>query len=292
MKRERGLAVVTALLVVAVAASAAALMLSQQSAMLDQTAMVATRAQADAYALAGIDWARGVLAEDQRKGAVDSLDEGWAQPIAALPVERAVVSGLIVDEQGKFNLNNLKAPSGQDLRIFRTLLNSLGLPAEELLQVNQGDDFGWPYCYYDQRVAKLVLGPEYGGNRSTVGRCSTAKAPVTAFPGHWAPNGLVFYTGTSFPDRYRNGAFVAFHGSWNRSPQPQAGYLVAFVPADGNSLSSAYELFATGLAGSSTISSDNQAAHRPTGLAVDAGGALYITDDAHGRIWRVVYRGQ
>ena len=138
MKRERGLAVVTALLVVAVAASAAALMLSQQSAMLDQTAMVATRAQADAYALAGIDWARGVLAEDQRKGAVDSLDEGWAQPIAALPVERAVVSGLIVDEQGKFNLNNLKAPSGQDLRIFRTLLNSLGLPAEELLQAVQG----------------------------------------------------------------------------------------------------------------------------------------------------------
>jgi general secretion pathway protein K len=138
MKRERGLAVVTALLIVAVAASAAALMLSQQSAMLDQVAMVSTRAQADAYALAGIDWARGVLAEDQRKGGVDSLDEGWAQPIAALPVERAVVSGLIVDEQGKFNLNNLKAPSGQDLLAFRTLLNSLGLPAEELLQAVQG----------------------------------------------------------------------------------------------------------------------------------------------------------
>jgi glucose/arabinose dehydrogenase len=165
-------------------------------------------------------------------------------------------------------------------------------PAEELLQVNQGDDFGWPYCYYDQRVSKLVLGPEYGGNRSTVGRCSTAKAPVTAFPGHWAPNGLVFYSGTSFPEHYRNGAFVAFHGSWNRAPQPQAGYLVAFVPANGNSLGSTYELFATGLAGSSTITNENQAAHRPTGLAVDASGALYITDDSHGRIWRVVYRGQ
>jgi glucose/arabinose dehydrogenase len=165
-------------------------------------------------------------------------------------------------------------------------------PAEELLQVNQGDDFGWPYCYYDQRVTRLVLGPEYGGNRTTVGRCSTAKAPVTAFPGHWAPNGLAFYTGTSFPEHYRNGAFVAFHGSWNRSPQPQAGYLVAFVPANGNSLASTYELFATGLAGSSTITSDNQAAHRPTGLAVDSSGALYITDDYRGRIWRVVYRGQ
>ena len=64
--RQRGLAAVTALLIVAVAASAAALMLSQQSAMLDQTAMVASRAQADAYAQAGFDWARGVLAEDGR----------------------------------------------------------------------------------------------------------------------------------------------------------------------------------------------------------------------------------
>jgi general secretion pathway protein K len=131
MKRERGLAVVTALLIVAVAASAAALMLSQQSAMLDQVAMVSTRAQADAYALAGIDWARGVLAEDkQRAPEVDSLDEGWAQPIAALPVERAVVSGLIVDEQGKFNLNNLATANDLDKRVFRTLLTSLGLSSD------------------------------------------------------------------------------------------------------------------------------------------------------------------
>jgi general secretion pathway protein K len=127
--RQRGLAVVTALLIVAVAASAAALMLAQQSAMLDQTAMVAVRAQADAYAQAGIDWARGVLAEDKgRRGDVDSLDEGWAQPIAALPVERAVVSGIIVDEQGKFNLNNLdQAATPRDKLVFRTLLGSLGL---------------------------------------------------------------------------------------------------------------------------------------------------------------------
>jgi general secretion pathway protein K len=131
MRRERGLAVVTALLIVAVAASAAALMLSQQSAMLDQVAMVSTRAQADAYALAGIDWARGVLAEDrQRAPDVDSLDEGWAQPIAALPVERAVVSGVIVDEQGKFNLNNLATANDLDNRVFRTLLTSLGLSTE------------------------------------------------------------------------------------------------------------------------------------------------------------------
>lgn len=165
-------------------------------------------------------------------------------------------------------------------------------PAEELFQVDQGDDFGWPYCYYDFRAGRRVLGPEYGGNRATIGRCSTTRASLVAFPGHWAPNGLVFYDGQSYPPRYRNGAFVAFHGSWNRAPQPQAGYLVAFVPANGASLGAAYEVFADGFTGRSTpLTSESQAAHRPTGLAVDPAGALLITDDARGRIWRVVYRG-
>lgn len=134
MNRQRGLAAVTALLIVAVAASAAAMMLRQQSAMLDQTAMVAGRAQADAYAQAGFDWARGILAEDAKgPGGVDSLDEGWAQPIAGLPIERAVVAGAIVDEQGKLNLNNLlngAQKSEPDMKAFGRLLASVGLAPE------------------------------------------------------------------------------------------------------------------------------------------------------------------
>jgi general secretion pathway protein K len=131
VRRQRGVAAVTAILIVAVAASAAAVMLSQQSAMIDQTLMVSARAQADLYAQAGFDWARGVLAEDARRAKdVDSLDEGWAQPIAALPVERATIAGAITDEQGKVNLNNL-APEGTrsdaDVRILRTLLGSLAI---------------------------------------------------------------------------------------------------------------------------------------------------------------------
>ena len=192
---------------------------------------------------------------------------------------------LFVTQHGRDNLY-------QSFPALFTSTDGAENPAEEIFQVNEGDDFGWPYCYFDLRANKRVLGPEYGGNRSTVGRCGTTKATVTTFPGHWAPNGLVFYTGGSFPEHYRNGAFVAFHGSWNRAPQPQAGYLVAFVPASGSSLAPTYELFATGLAGTATITSENQAAHRPTGLAVDAAGALFITDDHHGRIWRVIYRGQ
>src|SRR5829696_986084 len=102
VKRQRGVAVITAILIVAVSASAATLMLAQQSAMVDQAMLVAARAQADNYARAGLDWARGVLREDARAGdKVDFMGEGWAQPIAALPVERAIVSGSISDEQGK-----------------------------------------------------------------------------------------------------------------------------------------------------------------------------------------------
>ena len=132
-RRESGIAALTAILIVAVAASAAAMMLSQQSAMLDQTMLVASRAQAEQYAVAGLDWARGVLAQDARASDLDSLDEGWAKPIVGLPVERAVVAGAIADEQGKFNLNNLVdrgRRSEPDVQLFRNLLSALDLSPE------------------------------------------------------------------------------------------------------------------------------------------------------------------
>jgi general secretion pathway protein K len=130
MRRQAGVAAVTAILIVAVAASAAAVMLSRQSAMLDQSMLVATRAQADLYAQAGVDWARGVLDQDAHTSSLDSLDEGWAKPIAGLPVERALVAGEIADEQGKFNLNDLvngAAASAPDMKAFGRLLSGLGL---------------------------------------------------------------------------------------------------------------------------------------------------------------------
>lgn len=134
MTRQRGVAAITAILIVAVAASTAALMLSQQSAMLEQASLVAARAQADLFARAGLDWSRGILLQDAlTSGTYDGLDEGWAQPLAALPVERAVVSGMIEDEQGKFNLNNLvvnNARSDENVKAFQRLLASLGLAPE------------------------------------------------------------------------------------------------------------------------------------------------------------------
>ncbi len=163
------------------------------------------------------------------------------------------------------------------------------LPAEELLQVEEGGDYGWPYCYYDDTKRQLVLAPEYGGNGSDIGRCASMRAPTATFPAHWAPNGLVFYSGDRFPARYRGGAFIAFHGSWNRAPGPQGGYNVVFVPFSGATPSGPFETFADGFAGPEK--SPDRAAHRPSGLAVGPDGALYISDDKAGRIWRVVYRG-
>jgi len=166
-------------------------------------------------------------------------------------------------------------------------------PAEELLQVNQGDDFGWPYCYYSVEAGKLVLAPEYGGDGKKVEQCAQKKEPVAVFPAHWAPNALMFYTGSAFPARYKNGAFIAFHGSWNRTGEPQAGFNVVFQPLNGEKPSGAYEIFASGFA--PNLGNGRGAGvggHRPTGLAQGPDGSLYVTDDAGGRIYKIVYTGK
>lgn len=164
-------------------------------------------------------------------------------------------------------------------------------PAEEFVQINAGDDFGWPYCYYDPIVGAKLLAPEYGGDGEKRDRCATKKDPLIGFPGHWAPDGLVFYTGSQFPERYRGGAFIAFHGSWNRAPLPQGGYNVVFVPFAGDAPSGPWEVFADGFKGQPELMAREDAVHRPTGLAVGPDGSLYLSDDQGGRIWRIMYPG-
>jgi glucose/arabinose dehydrogenase len=164
------------------------------------------------------------------------------------------------------------------------------LPAEELLALKRGADYGWPYCYFDGSKGELVLAPEYGGNGTTVGECASKTAPIAWFPAHWAPDGLVFYTGTSFPAEYRGGAFIAFHGSWNRAPGPQGGYNVVFQPFANGKPSGQYRVFADGFAG--PAKEPGRAEHRPAGVAVGPDGALYVTDDVAGRIWRITWAGR
>jgi glucose/arabinose dehydrogenase len=161
-------------------------------------------------------------------------------------------------------------------------------PAEVLARIEAGDDFGWPYCYFDGAQNKYILSPEYGGDGGkAVGDCAGKKAPVVTFPGHWAPEAMAFYTGTAFPEKYRGGAFVSFHGSWNRTPT-QSGFLVAFVPFRDGTPVGTYEEFATDFAGSTLPADPKQAIHRPMGVAVGSDGALYVSDDVKGRVWRIV----
>ncbi|RYU97153.1 PQQ-dependent sugar dehydrogenase [Emticicia agri] len=161
------------------------------------------------------------------------------------------------------------------------------LPAEEFLLIKKNDDFGWPYSYYDQDKKQMMLGPEYGGDGKKT--YAKAKKPIMAFPGHWAPNDVLFYHGNQFPAKYKNGAFICFHGSWNRAPLNQAGYFVAFVPFKNGLPSGPYEVFAEDFAGGPEIKSPGDAKARPMGLAEGSDGTLYITDSVKGKVWRVMY---
>jgi glucose/arabinose dehydrogenase len=164
------------------------------------------------------------------------------------------------------------------------------LPAEELFVVEEGGEYGWPYCYYDDRLDDKVLAPEYGGDGEEVGLCEAMVEPDTTYPAHWAPLSIHFYRGDMFPQDYRNGAFIAFHG--NRF-EPEAdeelpGYSVEFQPFDGGRPESRYHEFADDFVGTDGPLPDS-ARHRPVGLAEAPDGSLYISDDVSGRIWRVFY---
>jgi glucose/arabinose dehydrogenase len=167
-------------------------------------------------------------------------------------------------------------------------------PGEELIRLEEGGDYGWPYCYWSREIRRRVLAPEYGGDGEVVGRCSDSAPTSMSFPGHWAPNDLLFV------DR---GALIAFHGSWNRAPFPQQGYRVAFVAFDdaGDPLVRVtvggpevavqeYQDFAVGFAGSERINRSSDARYRPMGLAQGPDGEIYIADSRVGRIWKLSRR--
>jgi glucose/arabinose dehydrogenase len=163
-------------------------------------------------------------------------------------------------------------------------------PGEELVRIDRGADYGWPYCYYDVDRRALVLAPEYGGDGQKTAQCSTKAQALMAFPGHWAPDGMLFYTGNQFPSQYRSGAFIAFHGSWNRAPLPQAGFRVVFAPFRSNRPTGSFTTFADGFNPNLGGGAGARPVRRPVGLAQAPDGSLFITDDTGGTIWRVSYR--
>jgi len=165
-------------------------------------------------------------------------------------------------------------------------------PAEPLYRAVEGSNFGWPFCFYDYGQKKFFTNPEYGGDGKTSDRCGSFTPPVAAFPAHWAPVDIMFYSGKEFPKKYQGGAFIAFHGSWNRAPLEQAGYNVTFQAFSGGKPSGDFEVFASGFTGKSPLMNPNDAVARPDGVAQALDGSLYIGDSQKGRIWHVYYRGK
>lgn len=221
----------------------------------------------------------------------DRLNQSYPQGIRYVTGTRNIVAldwnkelnELFAVQHGRDDLN----------RVFPdqySIEESVELPAEEMFLLKKGANFGWPYCYYDPFQKKKILAPEYGGDKKKTERCDGMENPIYAFPGHWAPNGLLFYTGKQFPEKYRNGTFIAWHGSWNRAPREQQGYFVTFLPFKNGKPSGEYEIFADGFAGA--VKTPQGAIYRPCGLAEGPDGSLYISDDQKGRIWKITYSGK
>lgn len=185
-------------------------------------------------------------------------------------------SGLRVFASGLRNPNGLAwEPTSGALWVNVNERDELGddLVPDYMTSVQDGAFYGWPYSYYGQNVDTRVQ-PQ---NEELVER---AIVPDFALGAHTASLGLAFYTASAFPERYRGGAFIGQHGSWNRSEF--AGYKVVFVPFANGRPSGDAEDFLTGF-----LNGDGEARGRPVGVALDRTGALLVADDAGNTIWRV-----
>ncbi len=170
---------------------------------------------------------------------------------------------------------------------YYTAQQSQELPAEAMYEFKKaGDDAGWPYIYYDQKQKKKIVAPEFGGDGKKTGG-ENALNPIVAFPAHLGPNDLLFYQGNQFPARYKQGAFIAFHG---QSPELKKGYFVAFVPFKNGQPSGKWELFADNFAGTDLANPTGPIQHRPCGVAEGPDGSLYVCDDLGGSIYRIQYK--
>jgi glucose/arabinose dehydrogenase len=147
------------------------------------------------------------------------------------------------------------------------------LVPDYMTSVNDGDFYGWPYSYYGQRVDTRV-------SPQRPDLVAKAKAPDYALGAHTAALGLAFYSGSLLPEKYKNGAFIGLHGSWNR--QPRSGYKVVFVPFVNGKPQGLPQDILTGF-----ISADDKALGRPVGVSVDKRGGVLVADDVGNIIWRI-----
>ena len=168
-------------------------------------------------------------------------------------------------------------------RTLWTVVNERDLLGDDLVpdyltSVKEGAFYGWPYSYFGQNED-----PRKKGQRPDL--VAKAIKPDYALGSHTAALGLAFYAGKSFPQRYRGGAFIGMHGSWNRSKM--VGYKVAFIPFANGKPAGPMEDILTGFIADE---SKFEAYGRPVGVTVAPDGSLLVADDSGGKVWRVSAR--
>lgn len=171
---------------------------------------------------------------------------------------------------------------------YYTAQQNAEIPAETVYELHEGADADWPFVYFDHIKKKKILTPEYGGD-GIITVDNKYINPAIAFPAHLAPNDLLFYTGSQFPARYKNGAFVALH---SQSTALKKGYFVAFVPFKNGKPAGEWEIFADNFSGIDLAKPNGPIKYRPTGLAQGPDGSIYVTDDVKGAIFKISYAGK
>jgi glucose/arabinose dehydrogenase len=243
-------------------------------------------------------WTRNVVVSP--KGDQLYISVGSKSNVDEEPAPRASVQSMALDGRDlKTFASGLRNPVGLDFHpvtgeLYATVNERDGL-GDDLVpdyftRLQSGEFFGWPYAYLSAQnldPRQLVNGSSTGGISKRPDLVSQTKTPDVLFQAHSAALGLQFYDGDTFPTRYRNGAFVAFRGSWNRSAG--TGYKIVFVPFNAsNRPAGGYEDFLTGFL---SDPSGPTTWGRPVGLLVLPDGSLLLTDEANNRIYRVQYKG-
>lgn len=238
-------------------------------------------------------WTRNAIAAPDGKKLYVSVGSRSNVEIEELPRASIQVMNLDGSAQQTF-ASGLRNPVGLDFHpltqeLYTTVNERDGLGddlvPDYLTRVRAGEFYGWPYTY----LQPSLLDPRQVSKGKSVrpDLASQTQAPDVLFQAHSAALGLQFYDGNTFPQKYHQGAFVAFRGSWNRNQG--TGYKIVFVPFDGNGRPKGYyEDFLSGFLVDPTVPSTWG---RPVGLLVLPDGSLLVTEEANGRIYRLQYVG-
>ncbi|HLO49819.1 MAG TPA: sorbosone dehydrogenase family protein [Kamptonema sp.] len=238
-------------------------------------------------------WTRNVVTSPDKNKLYVSIGSASNADVEALP--RASVQVMNLDGSGQQTFAyGLRNPVGLDFHpktgeLYTTVNERDGLGddlvPDYLTRIRQGEFYGWPYTYFTPNR----LDPRHAKNGKSDRPDLAAKtlAPDVLFQAHSAALGIQFYDGQTFPEKYRNGAFVAFRGSWNRNAG--TGYKIVFVPF--NAVGRPQGYYEEFLKGFLTDPSVPKTWGRPVGLLVLPDGSLLFTEEANNRIYRVQYRG-